>query len=81
MRKKRSDTGVKRIYNSFTDSTYSIRERSEIKPENTPFMELEVKPSDAEIIINALRFIENFEASGEEYIWIEGLKQVLQGKP
>jgi hypothetical protein len=69
MRRKRSDTGVRRIYNPVSDSTYSMRLRSECKP------------TDKQIIINALKFIENFEASGEEYIWIEGLKQVLGGKP
>jgi hypothetical protein len=39
-----------------------------------------VKPGFEARVEHALTFIENFENSGEEYIWLEELKNILRGE-
>lgn len=39
-----------------------------------------VKPSLSARIQHALAFIENFENSGEEHIWLGELKRILKGE-
>jgi hypothetical protein len=51
------------------------------KRHSTETLIVKPKPTDTQIIKNALTFIENFENSGEEHIWIEGLKKTLHGEP
>ena len=39
-----------------------------------------VKPSLSARIEHALAFIDNFEQSGEEHIWLDELKRILRGE-